>query len=146
MLLPAYEVQGKVLFSHVSVNILRGGGTPSQVWGGGVSYPGLDGGEIPHPGGGYPSQVLMVGYPIQSQVPPRLGLDGGEGVPGVPPTIKTWWGTPPPWDGVPPRPGMGYPQPSRPDWGNPPTLGSGTSTPDRGTPHHQDLTRVPPTH
>ena len=49
---------------------------------------------------------------------------------GVPPTIQTWpgyppplgWGTPPPSrpGRVPPTPGMGYPPPSRPVWGTSP--------------------------
>ena len=87
---------------------LDGGGYPSQVlmMMGGVPHPGLDGreGGVLQPGlddGGVPG------------VPPWLGLDGGE-VTGVPPSSRPGWGTPPPWDGVPPHPGMGYPPPTHP--------------------------------
>ena len=120
------------------------GGTPS--WG--VPQPGLN-------GGGYP------GYP--------LTRSGWWGVPRVPPTIKTWPGYPPPWDGVPPKTWnrvpptiktwLGYPPPW--DW-VPPTIKTWPEYPlrlgypppwdgvppkiwNRVPPHHQDLTGVPPT-
>ena len=55
------------------------------------------------------SNVWWGGVP---QVPPPPSKPGW-GVPWVPPTIQTW-------DGVPPRPEMGYPLP-RPEMGYPPT-------------------------
>ena len=77
-LAPASEGWRKVMFS-LCPPFRGGGGTPSQVCGGGVSQPGLN-------GGGYPSQVWMVGYPL-----------GQVWMVGVYP------GYPPPWlDGVPP--------------------------------------------
>ena len=70
------------------------GGTPSQVWPGGVS------GVPPH------DQVWM-GYP------PDLGWG----------TPRTWNGVPPrPEMGYPPEPGMGYPP--RPGMGYPPSIAS----------------------
>ena len=81
LLPPASKGRGKVLFSVcLSVHTLMGGrGYPSQVWMvGAVPWPGLDGGwvtparsewweGVPWPGldggGGYSSQVWIVGYP-----------------------------------------------------------------------------------
>ena len=108
----------------------RWGGTPSQVWG----YPIQDlmvGGYpiqvwkvgVPHPGlgGGYPIQVWMVkGTPASSGWwgVPRVPFPHHQDLVGVPlnlgwgtPTIKTWPGYPPPWDGVPPtiKTWLGYP-------------------------------------
>ena len=67
--------EGTVFSLFVSSH-LDGGGYPSQVWMvGGVPQPGLD-------GGGYPSQVWMVEeYPNQVWMVggvPQPGLDGGE--------------------------------------------------------------------
>ena len=146
------------VFTGVCLLTFRGV-TLSQVWG--VPNPGMDGEGVPcprsgvaggtlsrsgwwgvpHPRGeGYPSQVWMVGrgYPITGGYPGQvfmvegyLGYPSarpGHGTPsppwdGVPPIIKTWLGYPPPWDGLPPPP-----PPSRLN---------------QGTPHHQDLARVP---
>ena len=113
------------------------GGTPSQVWGSRVPHPSLDGGGypipglgwgLPHPrGGGYPSQVWMVGgTPSWGGYPNQVLMMGGYlGTPH--PASRPGWGTP--------RPGMGYPPPSRPGWGTPhpgmgypPDLGWGTPT------------------
>ena len=64
---------------------------PDLVWmvGGYPGYPpqpGLDG--VPPP-----NQVWMVGGTWGT---PSPGLDGGGGVPGVPPPTRSGWGTPPP--------------------------------------------------
>ena len=95
---PASEGWGKVLFLVcLSVHTLIGG----------IPKPGLD-------GGGYPSQVWMVGVP---RVPPRPGLDG-RGYPGYP--HHDWMGYPPlSLDGVPP---------TITGWGNPPPQTSIAST------------------
>ena len=64
-----------------------GGGYPSQVWmvGGGVPWSGLDGGGVPQPG-------------LDGGGVPRPGLDGGR-YPGNPPARSRWWrGTP--WPGL----------------------------------------------
>ena len=100
-------------------------GTPSQVWG--VPHPGLDGGGYPISGLGWGIPYLRSGVGVPhlrswtggtpSQVwGTHPGLDGG----GLLQPGLDDWGTPqlgldgrghPPWDGVPPRPGMGYPPP-----------------------------------
>ena len=74
------------------------GGTPSQGWG--VPRPGLDGGGYPHPrSGGYPSQVWMVGG---TQGTPWPGLDGGGGCTWYTPPVRSrLGGTPSQGWGVP---------------------------------------------
>ena len=113
-----------------------------MVGGGGVPWPGLDDGGIPHPRG-YPGQVLM-GCTWDT---PQLGLnDGGypphQDVAGVPHTLR--WGTPPPsrpGRGTPLHSGMGYlPPPSRPGRGTPPHPGMGYP-PDLGWGPPPPLTR-----
>ena len=91
---------------------LDGGGYPSQVlMVGGVPQPGFD-------GGGYPSQVWMMGVPqpgLDGGGVPQPGLDAGE-YPNQVLMVGGYW--------VPP--GLyiplyypGYPPPSRPGWGTP---------------------------
>ena len=81
------------------IQVCMVGGTPSQVWGGGVPWPGLDGGEgYPIPGlvwGGYSSQVWIVG-----DTPDQV-WGGGYPIPGVGgiPARSGWWGVPP-WPGL----------------------------------------------
>ena len=89
-----------------------GGGTPSS-HGGGVPHPvqtwpgGIPGTPPSRPGWATPHhQDLARVSPLHQDLA------------GVPLTIKTWLGYPPPtiqtW--------LGYPTPSRPDWGSPPTI------------------------
>ena len=86
---------------------LDGGGTPSQVWMGGVlhprsgwggySIPGLDGGVL-HPRSGWGVPHLRSGWGWH----PIPGLDGGYTILGQPP-LSAGWGTPHPG----PRSGQG---------------------------------------
>ena len=74
-------------------------------------------GGAPSQGGGYPAQLLMVGYPIPGWGGvPQPGLDG-LGVPHLRPAQDT---PPMPGMGYPPNLGWGTPPPSRPGWGTPP--------------------------
>ena len=100
-----------------------GGGYAISGLGWGVPHPGLDGGGYPIPGvGENPIQVWMVGgYPIPGGYPSQVWMVRGSQ--GTPQLGLDGGGYP------------GYPPPSRPGQGTP--LGW-------GTPHHQDLARVPP--
>ena len=93
-----------------------GGGYPSQVL--------MVGGGVPHPrSGGTPVRSWWWGVPHPRVGVPQSGLDGGEGYPipgGYPGQVLMVGGTPP-WDRV-PQPGLdggGYPPPSRPSQGYP---------------------------
>ena len=153
-----------------SVYWVGGGGvTPSQVRGG-VPWSGLDGGGYPILGGGTPARSWWWGDTQSQGWGGTLARSWWWGVPhpvggtpqtwdGVPPTIKTWlgsphqdlagvppplsrpgWGTPPPPLGWGTPPGMWYPPPQTWDGVPPPP-----SRPGRGTPHHHpDLDGVPP--
>ena len=79
-------------------------GTPSQVWGRGVPWPGLDGGGgYPIPGLGWEGYCIprstLVRSGSEGEVP-RSGLDNGMGYPGhvwmVGGTPSQGWGVPQP--------------------------------------------------
>ena len=124
------NARGILSAAYQVLAMLRGGGTQSQVRGGGFPVPGLRGvpdprsggtwsqvrGGVPGPmsGGGYPVPGPG-GYPIPGRGYPVPGL--GEGGTLGTPLSRPGMGAPPSqtWDGVPlppARPGMGYPLPS----------------------------------
>ena len=116
----------------------EGGGYPIKTWSGGVPRPrsGWGGGDTPGLDGG--------GYPIQGLDRPKPGW----GVPQVPPTIQTWLGGYPGYL-PPPRPGMGYPLPSRPGRDTPTQNWDGVlPRPGMGypPPTHRPGTGYPPPH
>ena len=115
--------EGTVFSLFVSPHL---GGYPSQVWGEGVPHPSSGWGDTqgtprpgqdgvpPGPGMGYHPPEPGTGYPP----------DQGWGIP-----LDLGWGTPQTWDRVPPgpvppgqgipsRPGMGYPHPPPPELGH----------------------------
>ena len=127
--------------------VLMVGGTPSQVRGytiPGWGYPGqvlmvrgnpFQVGGTPSQGGGTPARSWWWGYPGYPTHHPdlargTLGTPHHEDLAGYPPPSRLGWGTPHPWDGIPPtiQIWMGYPP---------------CQTWDGVTPH-QELAGVPP--